>query len=90
MSGWYGRAAPEDRAWWKRTRRRLLRIRGEQCQRCPRRDNLALHHLHPVGEGGKVRARDSDLIVLCPRCHRREHADPETRRWIDFLASEWG
>ena len=70
--------------WWPRWQYRRRRQRyyrhwytvakraGYRCQHCGAVDTvLELHHVIPVAEGGED--RPSNMIVLCPECHRRAH-----------------
>jgi hypothetical protein len=64
-------------AHWSHTRRRALLRAGRQCQRCEISDvQLEVHHLTYDRLG---RESEGDLIVLCRRCHGREHGDTEDR-----------
>ncbi len=55
---------------WLDFRRRALSAAGYKCQRCPRKDNLAVHHLH---YNSLNRESLRHVRVLCPGCHRKEH-----------------
>lgn len=58
---------------WEEVRDRTLRERDWTCEHCGNRHflNMHVHHLtyDRVG-GGEL---DSDLMVLCKRCHYEEH-----------------
>jgi len=64
-------------AHWDHTRRRALLRAGHQCQRCEISNvQLDVHHLTYDRLG---REAEHDLIVLCHRCHAREHGDTVER-----------
>ena len=55
-------------------KRAIERKRGFKCEACGRSTiNVKpdVHHIKPVAEGGK--GLESNLIVLCPTCHRIAH-----------------
>lgn len=55
---------------WKRVRGRALRRAGYKCQLCNSDLMLAVHHRTYKNRGDE---HDSDLIVLCRRCHADFH-----------------
>jgi 5-methylcytosine-specific restriction endonuclease McrA len=62
-----------NRARWQRTRR-LVRQRDNNCQRCGATEKLSVHHIVRPQDGGSDRA--DNLLLLCDRCHRRQHKTP--------------
>ncbi len=55
-------------------KRAIERSRGFKCEACDRSTiNVKpdVHHIKPVSDGGS--AKDTNLIVLCPTCHRIAH-----------------
>ena len=48
-----------------------------RCEACgfrhAERRMFDVHHLNPIAVGGARRTRETDLAVLCPRCHRWAH-----------------
>lgn len=56
---------------WKSKARRLKQ-KFKKCQKCGYRNNLTVHHKHYQTLG---RERDKDLIVLCWKCHQKQHPD---------------
>jgi 5-methylcytosine-specific restriction endonuclease McrA len=59
--------------WRTAKRTALRRVRG-RCQRCGRvSQQLHVHHITPVSEGGSDRL--SNALVRCPACHRQLHRD---------------
>lgn len=56
---------------WRAIRAEKLRQAGNQCALCPNTKRLEVHH-RTYDRLGKE--RPDDLIVLCDRCHRRQHA----------------
>jgi hypothetical protein len=53
---------------WRELRVRLLEERDYTCERCGKRTfySLELHHLTYERAGGEL---DSDVVVLCRKCH---------------------
>lgn len=67
MAGSYGQAR------WQHARKLALERAGHRCERDGERTGLHVHHLDEQGMNGP-RATDLDnLVVLCAKCHRREH-----------------
>jgi hypothetical protein len=67
-------------AGWRRIKRFALRRAHGHCQRCGRPSNeLHVHHITPVSQGGSNRL--SNALVVCPSCHKALHrrATVETR-----------
>jgi len=61
----------ETRYW--RVLGRFVRLeRGSHCERCKRRVDLQIHHLHYYRVGAEYRNLE-DVMVLCDCCHRAEH-----------------
>ncbi len=58
---------------WFRFKKRILRLRGDQCQRCSNGDDLHLHH-KVYHEGHRAWEYDeSEIELLCAICHGHEH-----------------
>ncbi len=58
---------------WQRMRRRAISLAGFRCHDCDdRQSELHVHHLNYDRVG---RERQSDLRVLCKRCHEEMHKD---------------
>lgn len=55
---------------WRDRRREALRLADHRCARCHRQGDLEVHHRSYERFGDE---RPEDLLVLCARCHRREH-----------------
>src|SRR6202035_4038317 len=65
---------------WYAIRRRILR-RDKCCQRCGAIGRLHIHHVVPFRMfdcEGEANA-DSNLVALCPPCHRKEDAK---HKWV--------
>jgi 5-methylcytosine-specific restriction endonuclease McrA len=64
-----GSSRPEiNTAAWQRLRRAARMRDGNRCVRCAASERLSVHH---AVEGSSLL---EDLVTLCSRCHRREHA----------------
>ena len=55
---------------WKTVRESALIEAEFMCQKCRSQDGLHVHHLTYERIGEEI---DSDLMVLCSRCHIEEH-----------------
>jgi 5-methylcytosine-specific restriction endonuclease McrA len=55
---------------WQRKRRAKLRQSKYRCEQCRTQHSLDVHHLMYENRGCEPL---TDLIVLCRRCHQREH-----------------
>lgn len=81
----------ESLAWERdpRARRRCIAIHGTACAVCgfdfgktygPEfAGKIEVHHLHPLSEIREEHETDpaSDLVPVCPNCHRMLHSDPD-------------
>ena len=56
---------------WGSTRARILKRAGDKCEVCGAEGTLHIHHKTYRRVGGNE--LDEDLIVLCPKCHKRVH-----------------
>ena len=73
LFGWRGRVNYRDylhSAAWAKKRSRVHMRSGYRCEWCGGRGRLQVHHLTYERLGHE---RLSDLVDLCPRCHRGAH-----------------
>ena len=54
-----------------RKRKVLIQQRGNKCELCGATGTLHAHHIKPVKDGGSD--NDSNLLLVCPKCHKRIH-----------------
>lgn len=66
---------------WYSIRRRILARDKHQCVRCGGGGRLHVHHIVPfrMFEDADTANRDSNLVSLCPPCHRRIDA---RHKWV--------
>lgn len=57
---------------WRRARQRALDRSGHRCSQCRSPRELQVDHVIPVSRGGTH--DQSNLAVLCVRCHRKKTA----------------
>lgn len=55
---------------WKETRAEALRLGHYRCKDCGTTTHLQVHHLTYARRGHE---RQSDLVVLCNKCHKKRH-----------------
>ena len=55
---------------WKETRAEALRLGHYRCKDCGATTHLQVHHLTYARRGHE---RQSDLVVLCNKCHEKRH-----------------
>lgn len=55
---------------WKEKRRKIIMQRQGRCEKCHTEGNLEIHHKTYARIGREL---DKDLLVLCTRCHIKEH-----------------
>jgi len=60
-------------------KRALERLADHRCEACRKKLKTTpdVHHIIPRNEGGS--SSDSNLIILCPTCHRKAHSKGYTR-----------
>ena len=72
---------------WRLLAKKLKRKSGFKCQECRIKTGaLETHHIKPVKEGGDFWS-ESNLIVLCRKCHVAKHRkkiDEQYEEWIKF------
>lgn len=60
--------------WLKYARPNLLERAGHTCQDCGSpHARLHCHHVYPVLERPDLAMDESNIVVLCPRCHKLRH-----------------
>lgn len=52
-----------------------------RCAKCNSQDNLHIHHIVPLSQGGDNNL--SNLILLCQFCHKKVHKNMETENIYD-------
>jgi hypothetical protein len=57
--------------FWNVIRRMALERDRHQCQECGSVDDLSVHHILPLSEGGDSTLEN--LTVLCHHCHQKQH-----------------
>jgi 5-methylcytosine-specific restriction endonuclease McrA len=57
---------------WQKARARARERDGQRCARCPSTQNLSVHHIVSLEDGGKEFALEN-LITLCRSCHSAQH-----------------
>lgn len=68
---------------WSVTRRLMLAHAKCRCNKCPRRKQLEVHHLHYRTKG---KEGVQDLLVLCEKCHSSAHEEtPRGRKTAPAL-----
>ena len=80
-------------AKWKKKRSRAIRRAGNKCQRCgaSKWSKLEVHHLTYERLGKEA---DTDLMVLCQKCHRETHSDTNDlyfrrKRLLEGASDNW-
>ena len=62
---------PCDAASYRRLHQQVLERDGWRCQHCGRLDELQVHHIQLRSRLGDD--AESNLIILCARCHEDAH-----------------
>jgi hypothetical protein len=65
---------------WRVTRNHALKLAGYQCQRCPSKRDLQVHHKTYERLGAEL---DTDLEVVCFTCHNGHHRDAAKTTELD-------
>lgn len=60
------------------TMRKKLKDAVAKCEKCKRKGDLDIHHLKPIAKGGDN--TPSNLVALCPNCHRDCHNGSTTQK----------
>ncbi len=53
-------------------KKKLIKERGNCCQLCGATGTLHAHHIKPMSRGGSDDA--SNLLLVCPSCHKKFHS----------------
>jgi 5-methylcytosine-specific restriction endonuclease McrA len=60
------------RAGFQSAKNRLIKSRGQACERCGKyHENLHAHHIKKLMDGGGN--TEDNLQLLCPDCHKEAH-----------------
>ena len=57
---------------WQEYRDKIIKRDKRKCQDCGSHQQLEVHHILPISEGGEV-FEDDNCITLCFKCHRARH-----------------
>ena len=68
-------SAVASKAGWIQARNRALRRDGHRCTFCGSTEDLEVHHVIPVAEGGDY-LDVANLVTTCRACHPRARAVP--------------
>lgn len=71
-------------AWYAKRKRALLRAQY-RCQKCRSPKRLDVHHLTYERLGHEW---DTDLVVLCRKCHDQVHGKTTRRVWLRIDARD--
>lgn len=55
---------------WQRTRKIIILIYNNKCAKCGK-EGKHVHHIKPISKYGDHSL--NNLILLCPKCHAKEH-----------------
>lgn len=61
---------------WKRKRRQIIERDNGRCQECGFDQNLHVHHITPLSEGGEP-FDENNLVTLCQSCHLNAYHNNE-------------
>lgn len=68
---------PSNQRWksehYQKFRRKMLYRAGYKCQECGSNNNLTIHHIIPYRERRDLCLVESNVEVLCRRCHDKRH-----------------
>jgi 5-methylcytosine-specific restriction endonuclease McrA len=56
--------------WWKDKREWILHVKGNKCEKCHSTKQLNVHHITYDSLGNE---NSHDVMILCKRCHKKEH-----------------
>jgi hypothetical protein len=63
---------------WQKFRHRILGIRGFRCEKCGTEERqIHLHHISYRRDAMPWEYADSEMLVVCCRCHAEIHAKPK-------------
>lgn len=75
---WFYRWYIPNSAAWKSKRAKIIAREKCRCRHCHRSGRLEVHHLNYDRLGHE---RLSDLVALCPKCHRAADIARKYRNW---------
>ena len=67
-------------------RKRIIKLRGHNCERCGYPGYIELHHILEVNNGGKN--HDDNLVMLCEKCHAVAHGYKK-KKYLDTNRPDW-
>ena len=76
-NGWSGGTDPPTQRWRRKAeysdaRQEALESANRQCEECGSAEDLHIHHITPVVDGGP-KYDQTNIEVLCEGCHRTRH-----------------
>ena len=58
----------------------------KKCEKCKRKGGLDVHHIKAISKGGSNVG--SNLVVLCPNCHRDAHSSKITQTTLTKITQK--
>ena len=62
------------------SRENIIKRDDNKCQNCAKEDNLEVHHIVPISQGGD--RVESNCITLCQECHKAAHGDTKLNNGV--------
>jgi len=97
---WWGRTGEdhprykgEDYSWrkspeWRRIKKMVRNRDNNICQICENKNELHVHHIVPVSEGGQ-KFDPENLMTLCGDCHREVHSEYYNSDSVNSAERDW-
>ena len=63
-----------------------IKVVISKCEKCKRKGGLDVHHIRAISKGGSNVG--SNLVVLCPNCHRDAHSSKITQSTLTKLTQK--
>jgi len=71
---------------YQHVRERVIKERGNQCEKCGYKGYVEHHHIVAINNGGSN--DDENIILLCEKCHADAHGYKK-KKYLDKYREGW-
>jgi len=71
---------------YQHVRERVIKQRGNKCEKCGYKGYVEHHHIVPIKDGGSN--NNANILLLCEKCHAETHGCKK-RNYIDEYRKSW-
>lgn len=68
------------------TRKRIIKLRGNKCEKCGYKGYIEHHHIVRIIDGGTN--QNENILLLCEKCHAEAHGYIK-KKYMDEFREGW-